>query len=459
MAAQRLCAALGDKGAMPRIVELPAGPDGAKQGLDDYLVAHGADALRKLLMAAPGDGDGASVCAGDAGAGAAVKQGKGRAPSQATVLLQLALSSGAVLWHDADQRGFATLPVAEHREHQRIASTAFRSWLRKLFHDETDKAPNAAAIADALAVLEAKAVFDGPEHSVYLRTAEHDGHIYLDLVDADWKAVEVDAAGWRIVADPPVRFRRAKAMLQLPAPTEGGSVNDLRPFLNVSKRDFRLIVAWLLAAMRPTGPFPVLVLHGEQGSGKSTVARLLRSLIDPNTAPVRAEPRNAHDLAIAGNNAWAIALDNLSWLPPWLSDALCRLSTGGGFSTRTLYLDDEETIFDGQRPIVLNGIEEAATRPDLLDRSLLVGLPTIPEADRQTEAEFWAAFDEARPGILGALLSAVAVGIANLPNIKLDNLPRMADFSLWVSACEPALPWKQDAFMRAYLANRKMRAQ
>ena len=157
---------------------------------------------------------------------------------------------------------------------------------------------------------------------------------------------------------------------------------------------------------------------------------------------------------IAATNGWVVALDNLSAVPGWLSDALCRLATGGGFAARELFSDAEETLFDAQRPVLLTGIEELATRGDLLDRALVVTLPAIPEEARRTEGELWPAFEAARPRILGALLSAVATGLTRLPSTKLDRLPRMADFALWVSAAEPALWPEPGAFLRAYTGNR-----
>ncbi len=212
--------------------------------------------------------------------------------------------------------------------------------------------------------------------------------IYLDLADEQWRAVKITADGWEVVEKPPVRFRRPKAMLALPAPVQGGSVEALRRFVNVTDGDWPLVVAWALACYRPVGPYPVLSLYGEQGSAKSTTARALRALIDPNSATLRCEPKEPRDLAIAANNGWVVALDNLSYLPTWLSDALCRLSTGGGFATRTLYENDEETIFSAQRPVIITGIEEVATRGDLLDRSILVTLPTISENHRLPESVF-----------------------------------------------------------------------
>jgi hypothetical protein len=208
-------------------------------------------------------------------------------------------------------------------------------------------------------------------------------------------------------------------MLPMPMPEEGGCLDVLRPFVNVATdEEWRLLVSWLLAALRPRGPYPALGVHGEQGSAKSTLVRVLRSLIDPNVAALRSTPRDERDLVIAANNGWLIALDNLSHLQDWLSDALCRLATGSGFATRELYSNAEETIFAAQRPIVLNGIEELATRADLLDRAILLYLPTIPEEKRQDEQAFWQAFEQARPHILGALLDIVSAALGTLPTVS-----------------------------------------
>jgi hypothetical protein len=182
-------------------------------------------------------------------------------------------------------------------------------------------------------------------------------------------------------------------------------------------------------------------------------SRLLRGLADPNSAALRSEPRDARDLIIAANNSGVVCLDNLSHLQPWLSDALCRLATGGGFSTRELYTDSDEILFDAMRPVILNGIEDLATRGDLLDRSIVVTLPAIREEDRRTEEEVWAEYERCRPRVLGALLDAVATGLKNLPMVEVGKLPRMADFARWVTACEPALSWEPRSFLNSYLGN------
>ena len=211
-----------------------------------------------------------------------------------------------------------------------------------------------------------------------------------------------------------------------------------------------------MACLRPTGPYPVLALHGEQGSAKSTTSRALRALIDPNAAPIRSEPREVRDLMITASNSWMVVYDNLSRLPMWLSDAICRMATGGGFATRELYSDSEESIFNAQRPVVLNGIEELAIRSDLLDRSIMLYLPTIPTKHRRTEAEYWQAFDAAQPQLLGALLSAVSSAIRDQKAVTAPELPRMADFALWAMAAESAFDLPGGlTFLDAYTGNRE----
>lgn len=367
----------------------------------------------------------------------------------------VALASEVELFHDPEGNCFSSFPVGEHIETCSLKTKGFRNWLRRRFYEEFKKPPGAQALQDALGVLEARAQFDGPELPVYTRLAARDGNIYIDLCNEKWKAVEVTPAGWRVVNNPPVKFRRAKGMLPLPYPVAGGSIEELRRFVNVpDEAGWRLAVAWTVAAMRPAGPYPVLILQGEQGNAKSTTTRALRALVDPNTAPLRTIPRDERDLMIAANNGWVLSFDNLSGVQPWLSDAICRLATGGGFATRELHTDQDEVLFDAMRPLALNGIDELTSRHDLLDRALILNLPSIPEGQRQDEKTFWSEFEKARPELLGALLDAVAAGLRNIDKVKLDRLPRMADFAKWVAAAEEALPWPAGDFVEAYTGNR-----
>ena len=376
----------------------------------------------------------------------------GRRPTQADILIDLA--EAAELFHSADGTAFADLDINGHRETWPVRTKGFKRWLARQFYEATGGAPSSEALQSALNVVEAKAHFDAPQRPVYIRVGGIDGSLYLDLGDEAWRAVEITTTGWRVVDNPPVRFRRAAGMQPLPVPVQGGSVEALRSFLNVqSDTDFVLVVAWALAVLRNRGPYPVIVLSGEQGSAKSTFSAILRSLLDPNTAPLRALPREDRDLFIAANNGHVLAFDNVSGLPAWISDTLCRLATGGGFAVRRLYTDQDEVLFDAARPVILNGIEDIVTRPDLADRAVFLTLEAIPEERRRSEAELWVAFDAERPRILGMLLDAAVQGLKMLPDTTLERLPRMADFALWATACETAL-WPAGTFWSAYCGNR-----
>jgi len=375
-----------------------------------------------------------------------------RGPTQADILIGLAQT--AELFHTPDGAGFADLDINGHRETWPIRAKGFRRWLARRIFEDTGGASSSEALQSALNVIEAKAHFDAPQRQVHIRVGGLDGRLYLDLGDETWRAVEIDSTGWRVIDNPPVRFRRASGMKPMPIPVRGGSVATLRSFLNVqTDEDFVLVVAWSLAVLRNRGPYPVMVLSGEQGSAKSTFSAILRALLDPNTAPLRALPREDRDLFIAASNGHLLAFDNVSGLPAWISDTLCRLATGGGFAVRQLYSDQDEVLFDAARPVILNGIEDIVTRPDLADRAIFLTLEPIPEERRRPEQELWAAFEAERPRLLGVLLDAVAKGLAELPRTKLERLPRMADFALWAAACETAL-WDAGTFWSTYCGNR-----
>jgi hypothetical protein len=289
-----------------------------------------------------------------------------------------------------------------------------------------------------------------------VRVAETEGTIWLDLCDELRRAVKITGSGWEVVSAPSIPFLRMQGMGALPEPSSGGSVEDLRSFLNVgSEDDFALIVAWLIAALRPRGPCPLLVIGGEQGSAKSTTSRMLRRLVDPNDAPIRSVPTTERDLLIAAQRSRVLCFDNVSALKPSFSDTLCRIVTGGAFSTRKLFTDDEEHLLEAQRPVILNGIPTLLTRPDLIERSICITLPPVPAVQRKTESALWSSFETVAGRVLGALLDGVSAGLRNVTSTKLERLPRMADFATWVSAAEDGLKWMPGRFMSAYEANMK----
>ena len=387
--------------------------------------------------------------------GAPVPIDQGDGGSAADRLIGLVLESGIELFHDPDQHSWASIRVNGHFENHPIRSRPFQLFLLRTYYRETGKSPGAQAIRATLELLEAKALFDGEESPINLRVANHRGKLYLDLCDRAWRAVEIDAEGWRIVDRPPPRFHRTRGSRPLPAPERGGSLDELLPFLNVDHQGWTLIKAFLVAALRPGLPCPILVAKGEQGAGKTTACRVISALIDPRTGALRGVPREVRDLIAAARNSWIVCFDNLSHLPEELADAACRLATGGGFGGRELYSDHDEAVFDATRPLVFNAIPDlGAARPDFLDRAVIVEFLDMKPEMRRDVGRFWREFEEARPRILGALLDAATAGLRNLPNVRLDQPPRMADFAIWVKACEESLGMKPGEALAAYQSNR-----
>jgi hypothetical protein len=196
------------------------------------------------------------------------------------------------------------------------------------------------------------------------------------------------------------------------------------------------------------------LLQGEQGSAKSTIARLLIDLIDPSTIPLCTSPRSERDLFISASKTRVLSFDNLSGISDQLSDAFCRVATGGGLATRSLFTDDSEKLFNSKRPVIINGIVDLLTRHDFTDRSIVINTAPIPQNKRKPEKEIWGPWQQVKPLVLGALCTAVSTAFRNLDSIQLDSYPRMADFARWVVAAEPELPWEDGSFMKVYLENR-----
>jgi hypothetical protein len=335
-----------------------------------------------------------------------------------------------------------------------IRSDAFRDFLVGEFYRTEHKAPSENSLRNAVATVAAKARTNGDEREVFLRCAGRGGARFVDLANGSGQAIKIDGGAWETIDRSPVPFVRPAGLQRLPEPTTGGTLDELRVLINVGgDQQWALTLAWLLFALVGDGPFPILCVHGEQGSAKSTFARSVRALVDPHAAALRTLPGDLRDLAVAAGGSYVLAFDNVSVVKQEISDALCQMATGGSFATRKLYTDSEEQIFTAKRPIIVNGIEEVGRRSDLLERSILLSLPTIPEGERYTEDEFRAAWTDAYPRIFGALLTAAALTLAALPDVRPSRLLRMADFGRFAVAAEKALGFAEGTIVAGLLDN------
>jgi hypothetical protein len=380
-----------------------------------------------------------------------------------------------------DGRLYGQVPVAGHQEVHELDSSRFRYWLIREYRRLGRAAPGRDSVNTLVRAFEAEAAELESAHTVWVRVADGSRHrgfpaqleqrpdsgewglaaagaakvYYLDLGDSSWQSVEIRAEGCRILDRAPVFFRRPRGSEPLPRPEWDGSIDLLKKYTNLAEGDFLLFLAWVTAASRPFGPYPILILTGEQGSGKSTMACLARRLVDPSSALAKGPPSDQHDLMLQAHNNWVLVYDNLSSISTKFSDSLCRIASGSGFSTRSLYSNDSETLFSVQRPVIITCIEDLLHRSDLIDRCLVLHLPALGDLLRRSEEAFWAEFYRDWPRLAGAILTAVSRGLRTLPQVTLPALPRMADFALWGEAVSRGLGGERGSFLARYLSNRR----
>ncbi|MEV0444553.1 hypothetical protein AB0I84_14325 [Streptomyces spectabilis] len=398
----------------------------------------------------------------EAGAEAPRAPQQERQPPQAEVLRVLGQNRFRYLHHNGAPYAvpYDGPPVAVPlRATAHTGTGSLRQHLLRAYVAEHNRTPSQSALADAVAVLDALAM-DAAGVELPLRVAadpDDPAVTWLDLGRPDGASVRLAPDGWTLtypdVETGPL-WRRSRLVRPLPRPDRapGGwraGMEEFAALLPFTAETLPLAVGWLLAALRPDIPRPVAYLTGEQGTGKSTSGQMLAGVIEGARAPLRQAPENLRDLGPTTAAGWVLALDNLSGLPGWLSDALCRIVTGDAQVTRALYTDDDVNVLTYQRPVLLTGIDLGALRNDLAERMLPLELQPIPRHKRRTATALWAAYEQAHPRILGALLDLAAAVWADLPHAaaELTERPRLADFAELLHALDRVTGWHSlDAF-------------
>jgi hypothetical protein len=375
-------------------------------------------------------------------------------PSIAKKIVDLVLKQKPEFLHNDLDVPFVSITVDDHIEVHSMRSQRFRNWIVQQYWKDIKKPPKSEHVKQAIDLMSSLALFEGETISLSNRVAQKDNTFWYDLCDKQWRAIQIGSAGWKLIDSPPILFRRYKHQKTQVVPETEGSVSDIMKYVNIADRRQQLLLqVYLVTALIPNIPHPIPVLYGSQGSAKSTFLRVLRRIIDPSSIELLTFPTRKDQLVQQLSHHWSPFYDNVTSIPEWLSDSLCRAVTGEGFSKRELYTDDEDVIYAFKCCIGINGINIAAQKADLLDRSILFALERIPSDERKDEQTFWREFEEDRPRILGAAFLALSKAITIKPTIVIDKLPRMADFALWGCAVAETLGYSQEEFLAAYQAN------
>ncbi len=372
-------------------------------------------------------------------------------------------------WQSEDGRLFLDYmegPIRRTLQVTSAGNSEFRGWFTTHCIDKTGFVPNGDFVSAAQAYFAHWCKTTGPKLKDFIRVGGKVGALYYDVGNDGNDAWSITADGIKLVKGGPSHLRlvRGNGMLQLPTPDLTAKPADLPRLLGeltgAQEEVLMLLTAWLLGTMRPEGPYPVLTISGEQGSGKSTVLRLLRRIVDPHALDMRTPPEDQRDLQAIVRNSFLLAFDNVSFISNKMSDALCVISTGtGAQGGRALYTNAEESAVRVCRPIVMNGIPDVIERGDLVDRSIHVHLPRIDPKNLQDDYEFWKKVDAQIPVLLGALMQAALTATQNYGKVVLKEKPRMSAFAVWVTAAEEAFGWESGRFLRVYKNNRSSAEQ
>lgn len=332
----------------------------------------------------------------------------------------------------------------------------FKHWLIHLFEQTRNDILSDKDIKTAISSIDSQAFFKGKRVNIYLRIAEKNNVIYLDLCNEKRQALEISADGFKVLDESPVLFARTEDMDEIPIPilTNKSDYMKLGNYLNINTiEDLNMIVAFLLASFRPNMPKPLINLTGEAGTGKSMNTRLIRKFIDPaKQKDLLKKDINMKEMPLAAASQYLIAFDNLSGISKEGSDLLCIVSTGGVMTQRRLYSNNDEIIVDLKKVVILNGIDEISKRQDLVSRTIFIETPRLKTEEKKTESDIWTAFNKDYPFILGSLVNAVSTGLRNKGKDK-SSYSRMIDFGRFVADCSEALDWETGYWQTIYSDN------
>lgn len=326
--------------------------------------------------------------------------------------------------------------------------------VKYLYLQKTGSLPKSQSLKCTMAILESKARFEGSPARLANRVAANGDSILYDLHDKRY--LEVTANKWEIIPASFPLYRRFTHMQPQVEPVADGDPKKVLEFLTIQKESCLLFLVYLISLFIPRIAHPVLAVFGDQGSAKSFLCTCINRLVDPTLTERIIQPKNERDLIQTLRQKYVTVLDNLSKIDNRVSDIFCQVCTGGSISLRQLYTDEGENIAQFRHVVILNSVSLAIVNSDLMDRSIILKLQRIHPKDRKPEEELWDEFEKARPCILGGIFDTIAEAMAIYPTLKLEHLPRLADFAKWGYAIAQALGESGEQFLKDFNANIKL---
>lgn len=317
-------------------------------------------------------------------------------------------------------------------------SDSLRACLAAEFYERRKRVPRSSSISDAMLVIGGLAKKQ-PRRAVFLRCAPVAGDYEIDIGDETGRCIRVTAAGWEIAERATAHFYRTAITLPMAEPERGGTLDELWTVMNVEQRDRPLILAYAITTLMPDREAPILMANGPKGSGKSSIARALTGLCDPTVGATRTPPTSPDQWSVSAAGSRIVAVDNVSAISVWLSDAFCRATTGDAYVGRQLYSNKSLSALQFRIALIITAIDAGAIRDDLGDRCVVVCAPVLDKRARVNDRAIKQRFTAARGRILGALLDLMVHVNQVLPEIVLDELPRIGDFYLVLAAVDRVL--------------------
>jgi putative DNA primase/helicase len=371
------------------------------------------------------------------------------------------VSDSCELFHNKNKECFAKINIDSRTEVWDISSTGFSDWIRGEYFRTTSKGIPDNKLHEIIPTLKALAIHKGYEQEVFMRVAQVDNKIYIDLCDKDWNVIKITKDKWEVIDKSPVSFIRNSYMLPMQRPVgsyknpSNHNIDLLKKHINVKDEDFVLVIGVLMMYLQyGDGGMPLLIINGEAGTGKSTFTKMIRELVDPNSEPILMHPKE-DVVPIIANSNYVISLDNLSGIRKTFSDLLCTIATGTSYITRKHYTNKEMSVISMKRPVILNGIEDFASRDDLVRRSVILELSKIDDDNIADDSEVMDNFREDVPAIFGALCTGLMTALKNIDTVQINNITTMSRFCRWSGAAMPAFNWTADMFMKNYHTNLK----